>query len=212
MNLQTKRLLGILGLAAASVLFFVGYGQKKQGIDWSAQKITIRTEAELRELATIVNSGERHFNGQTIVLANNIKLDREKDWVSIGIRGVKPFNGTFDGNGKTIIGNNCIASLFGCTLNGEIKNLNVAGMGKTMRFGRFAVIINPQGATVHSSIEPYADTDENRKVDNGDSLEILGMEGRLWVKVRTENGDGYVSVADVEIVEVDCGQIADKTT
>ena len=33
---------------------------------WSSENITITTEAQLRELATLVNNGTRDFKGQTI--------------------------------------------------------------------------------------------------------------------------------------------------
>ncbi|MCL2846020.1 MAG: SH3 domain-containing protein [Chitinivibrionia bacterium] len=66
---------------------------------------------------------------------------------------------------------------------------------------RYAVVINPQGAMVRSSIEPGANRVGNRNIVRGQRLEVLGIEGRLWVKVRTANGDGFVQLTDVEIVE-----------
>jgi hypothetical protein len=66
---------------------------------------------------------------------------------------------------------------------------------------RYAVVINPLGAMVRSSIEPGANRVGNRNIVRGQRLEVLGIEGRLWVKVRTANGDGFVQLTDVEIVD-----------
>jgi len=66
---------------------------------------------------------------------------------------------------------------------------------------RFAVITNPTGTMVRSSIEPGANRVGPRNILRGQRLEVLGMEGRLWVKVRTKDGDGFIPLADCEIVE-----------
>jgi len=139
-------LLKFSGIFMACLIFFSGCNnQRERQIDWSAPTITIRNETELRQLASIVNNGQRHFRGQTIVLANDIDIDRGRNWDSIGYLGSSGFfqkynpdmcfQGTFDGNGKTIRGNSG-DWLFGCSMCreatesdwGVVKNLNTVGI------------------------------------------------------------------------------------
>ena len=65
----------------------------------SASEFTISTAAELAGLAQLVNKGN-NFSGKTITLGANIDL-AGKEWTPIGTS-EKPFNGTFNGNKKTI--------------------------------------------------------------------------------------------------------------
>ncbi len=86
----------------------------------------ISNAASLKWLANTVNGGN-NFAKQTVKLVDNIDLNNE-EWAPIGKTG--SFNGTFDGNGKTvrnllITGNNSTVGLFGNTQEGEIKNLTV---------------------------------------------------------------------------------------
>jgi hypothetical protein len=141
------KLLKFSGVFIVCLMFFAGCNnQRERQIDWSASTITIRNEAELRQLANVVNSGQRHFKGQTIILANDIDIDRGRDWESIGyppslsgfISG-KNFRGIFDGNGKTIRGNSgdllfdsviCsnITDRQGLNDWGVVRNLNTVGI------------------------------------------------------------------------------------
>jgi hypothetical protein len=120
-----------------------------QEINWAANHIIITTEAQLRELAKRVNGFEdftaNSFENQTFVLANDIAVTGG-DWTPIGFHTgtqVMPFEGTFDGNGKTvsdlIIKGNLIASgFFGWVgAKGYIKNLgvNVADYDVTTSWG-----------------------------------------------------------------------------
>jgi uncharacterized repeat protein (TIGR02543 family) len=98
-------------------------------INWSANSITIRNEAELRQLATLVNNGTRRFNGQTITLANNIEL-LDGEWLPIGNENNR-FAGVFNGNNNVISGlhisghsQNDFQGLFGVSW-GTIRNLGV---------------------------------------------------------------------------------------
>ncbi|MCL1957468.1 MAG: hypothetical protein FWF63_09105 [Fibromonadales bacterium] len=100
----------------------------------SAKNYTISTVAQLRGLADIVN-GERadsippqdDFRGKTITLAANIKLNDESLLIGWGwswsLEENFSFNGTFDGNNKTISGNmrNAIFGIIGEY--GTVKNL-----------------------------------------------------------------------------------------
>lgn len=87
----------------------------------------ISTAEELAIFATQVNEGE-NFKGKKVYLLSDIDL-AGNEWTPIG-NSTNQFQGTFDGNNKTIsnlviTGNNSNVGLFGMTTNGEIKNLTV---------------------------------------------------------------------------------------
>ena len=87
----------------------------------------ISTSEELAIFATQVNEGE-NFKGKKVYLLSDIDL-AGNEWTPIG-NSTNQFQGTFDGNNKTIsnlviTGNNSNVGLFGMTTNGEIKNLTV---------------------------------------------------------------------------------------
>jgi len=115
-------------------------------IDWSAAKIKITTEAELKQLAKRVNANERNFKNKTIILANNIDIV-EDDWVPIGTSEKNSFDGIFDGNNNIIrgvkINQSGINGLFGfVSKSGTIKNLGVIGIsigGKSLAGGLVGV-------------------------------------------------------------------------
>ena len=95
-----------------------------------ATEIYVDRASELAWLVDAVNNATRAagntFKGKTIVLHNDINLNNEP-WTPIG-NSTTHFEGTFDGNGKTIYnlivnGYENNAGLFGVTSNGEIKNL-----------------------------------------------------------------------------------------
>lgn len=116
--------------------------------------ISIKTAEELAAFAKSVNQGTS-YAGITVRLENDLDM-REKTWIPIGIGNrsnleeAKPFTGTFDGNGKKIIGlsnegyipeashrklegdftsGNVYTyqyGLFGITKNATIKNLTVS--------------------------------------------------------------------------------------
>ncbi|MCL2845783.1 MAG: hypothetical protein FWE23_10120 [Chitinivibrionia bacterium] len=97
--------------------------------DYGWRPITIRNEEDLRRFATMVNNGN-DFAGRTITLANDINIE-SGNWVGIGrvflgdFSGTFLFNGTFDGNNKTIGGirNQGLFRYLGH--DGVIKNLGV---------------------------------------------------------------------------------------
>lgn len=86
---------------------------------------TISDAADLAGLAQLVNGGNS-FSGKTIKLGADIDLG-SKEWTPIGKSG-KSFNGTFDGNSKTILNlvinspSKSDVGLFGVTQSGEVKN------------------------------------------------------------------------------------------
>ena len=85
------------------------------------------TAEGLNTLRDLVNAGTA-FNGKTIRLTEDVDLNNV-EWTPIG-NSANKFQGTFDGNNKTIsnlviTGNKSDVGLFGMTTNGEIKNLTV---------------------------------------------------------------------------------------
>ena len=90
--------------------------------------LQIDSEAELRQFAEMVNSGNS-FEGETVTLSANITLNGE--WTPIGSE-ENPFMGTFDGQDKTITNITIddpdmrCAGLFGyLSTPGMIENVNV---------------------------------------------------------------------------------------
>jgi uncharacterized protein (TIGR02145 family) len=96
-------------------------------VDWSAAKITVTTEAQLKELVHWVDYGN-DFSGKTITLGEDITLTSQ--WKPIGSE-KNQFKGTFDGNSKSISdvsvsGEVQYAGIFGYVgEGGQIKNLVV---------------------------------------------------------------------------------------
>ena len=93
----------------------------------------IANDTQLGKFRDLVNAGNT-FEGKTINLMADITVS---DWTPIGQKGGTKFNGTFDGNGKTVtingIANNldtafdgCVG-FFGAVENATVKNLTVAG-------------------------------------------------------------------------------------
>lgn len=85
------------------------------------------TAEGLNTLRDLVNAGSA-FSGKTIRLTEDVDLNNV-EWTPIG-NSTNQFQGTFDGNNKTIsnlviTGNKSDVGLFGMTTNGEIKNLTV---------------------------------------------------------------------------------------
>ncbi|MBR5780458.1 MAG: T9SS type A sorting domain-containing protein [Bacteroidales bacterium] len=95
-------------------------------------EIGLTTPAALMEFAAEVNEGNT-FAGKTVKLTNDIDLAStgtrsESNWTPIGTSS-NPFKGTFDGQDHTISnlvingGSNSNQGFFGCTTDGEIKNV-----------------------------------------------------------------------------------------
>lgn len=97
--------------------------------DWYSEDITvfvIKTKEELAGLASLVNSGT-NFANKTIHIKQNIDLEF-MEWTPIG-NSKYAFNGTFDGDGKTISGlkisvSTSYSGLFG-NVSGNVGNFNV---------------------------------------------------------------------------------------
>ncbi len=84
--------------------------------------------AGLSAFAAEVNDGN-NFKGKTVVLYNDVDLEN-KNWTPIGNSSIS-FQGTFDGNEKTVknltvnMPGKSNVGLFGMTTNGAVKNLTV---------------------------------------------------------------------------------------
>lgn len=102
----------------------------------SSSPYLINSAADLKWLADTVNSGET-FSGKIFRLENNIDIsaygesyDDGRGWTPIG-NATTPFVGTFDGNGKTIVGlyinrdDTDYVGLFGTIFNGNVQNLTL---------------------------------------------------------------------------------------
>ena len=64
----------------------------------------ITNESELRWFAQAVNGGKKSIKAR---LMNDITVDKNTQWTPIGTSQAHPFEGIFDGNGKTITGLKC---------------------------------------------------------------------------------------------------------
>lgn len=105
-----------------------GYIEDEQG------NVEISSVAGLKHFAKVVNGGNK-MQRKTVTLTADLNLNNEP-WEPIGNTKDKSFNGVFDG-GNHVISNlfvegsvstnasNAHHGLFGCTANGEIKNLTV---------------------------------------------------------------------------------------
>lgn len=83
--------------------------------------------SDMKLFAHSVNKGN-NFSGKTVMMMSDIDLNNEA-WTPIG-NSTNKFQGTFDGNGKTVsnlyaVKDSGYIGLFGYTSNGEVKNLNV---------------------------------------------------------------------------------------
>jgi len=97
---------------------------------------TVNTPSQLAGLAEMVNSGN-DFAGKTVTLTTDLDLNNI-NWTPIGTAD-KPFNGIFEGSGKTVsnlsitLGSTSIpAGLFGCVKSngsnkGEVRNFTIDG-------------------------------------------------------------------------------------
>lgn len=147
----------------------------------------ISTADELAWVAEQVNSGANTFAGKTVKLVKDIDLNN-KNWTPIGTNGdaaAKCFQGTFDGNGKTISNlfvdltatpDNLGAGLFGATRNNvTIKDFTIDG----------AVIKN---------LIPGAATDNGAAVVVGSlTYGEAGVVENVTVRNATVEGNRYVA-------------------
>ena len=129
--MKAKKILSAL-LTGALVLGTVSFTALA---DETSKTLEIGTLDELKAFAAEVNAGTNSYKGWTVTLTDDIDLNNEY-WTPIGKSG-NTFQGTFDGNGKTIsnltTGRSwlCDIGFFGFTTNGEIKNLTIENANVT---------------------------------------------------------------------------------
>lgn len=95
----------------------------------SENHFEITTEAELAQLAYLVNEG-KDFSGKTVVLTTGLNLSAY-EWVPIGTGYIRSFKGVFDGSNHTVSGlfinqpDKYYIALFGYVFGGSISNLGI---------------------------------------------------------------------------------------
>ncbi len=124
---------------------------------------TIKTEQDLKKMATLVNSGDNDFSGKTIKQKDNITLVNTH--TAIGTES-NPFKGTYDGQNKTInnlkINNTSnFQGLFGYIETSTLKNIILGTglvkggnrVGGAVGYAKDSIIqnVNNQGTTVNAS-------------------------------------------------------------
>lgn len=141
MNIM-KRKLSVAGIIIAVAMCFAMMGVLSQpahagvditnAVEYDSQtaigNYTIDSEAQLRELATRVNSGTTYADS-TFTMTGDIALS--SSWTPIGTSS-HPFMGNFNGNGKTVSGLSMSSTasyqgLFGRLHKAYVENLTVSG-------------------------------------------------------------------------------------
>ena len=151
----------------------------------SATEFTISDSADLAGLAKLVNEGN-NFSGKTINLGDDIDLG-SKEWTPIGKSG-KSFNGTFDGNSKTILNlvinspSKSDVGLFGFTQSGEVKNF-------TLRNAK---------VTGYLDVGAVAGTPYTSKYSNIDVTGSIQVEGFSYVG-GAFGKNVYANITDVDV-------------
>ena len=150
--------------------------------DASKNEFTITSAAQLAGLAELVN-GKNSFAGKTVKLGESLDLGNNV-WTPIG-SSAAPFEGIFDGCGKTlshfrIEGELSDAGIFGHN-SGEIKNLNVSN-----------ATLEIESSESNLNVGIIAGT-------NGGSISACTVSGRINVHVTAFAGAGniYLNVGGV---------------
>ena len=139
---KTKKILSFILSVAMICTMFTAFGVSVSaaGTKWvsgsgtQASPYLITNAAELEYLAETVNAGEK-YAGVYFKLTNNIDLSTYSNWIPIGYtdEGIY-FSGIFDGGNYTVSNmtttgkdgeNYRMSGLFGCVLNGTVKNLKI---------------------------------------------------------------------------------------
>ncbi len=122
----------------AGKLILNGYEMVGNGVGMKDGEYYVFNGYGMRWIASTVNAGTSSFKDKTIKLVNDIDLSGTQ-WMPIGY-GQNRFNGTFDGQGKTISGMTITeyngqpqAALFGnVALTTTFKNLTISGANVVM--------------------------------------------------------------------------------
>ena len=147
----------------------------------------IGTAAALKSFAAKVNAGDT-FDGKTVKLTADIDLKNEQ-WMPIGYW--QTFNGTFDGNSKTIsnlkhhgTAEDCYVGLFGYTENATIKNLTINNVdlklvaNASWAGGHMGALVgNIEGTTVIENITVTGDVKVDGDLAKAGAGRIGGVVG-----------------------------------
>jgi hypothetical protein len=125
-----------------------GTSISEPAFDATTQTYTITKPSELAWLASVESD---ELANKTILLAEDIDLNNEF-WTPIGTSD-KPFNGTFDGNGKTIYelatGGDYAAFIAYAGADAEVKNLTLKDVDiNSTKYAAGAVCVADAGATI----------------------------------------------------------------
>jgi hypothetical protein len=146
---------------------------------------TISKDAQLAGLAQLVNAGSDDFKGKKITIDRNIDLSKFTNWTPIGDSS-KPFNGTFNGGGKTVSKLSITSAVSSAGLFGQIggggavQNLNlknVSIMGGASDSGGVAGI--NKGAVKNCTV--------SGTVTGGNGFNAGGVAGKNDVNASIEN-------------------------
>jgi len=176
-----------LGSAWAQNAEWYSAGGGKEG-----KTFYISTEADLKGLAQLVNSGFDDFSGKTIYLNANIVL---KDAHTPIGNGEKSFMGIFDGNGKTISG----LSVSGFTLAGLFGYVGAGGQIKNLTVNVLKIIANSNGYKIYAgglaAIYLSRNAIENSTVNIKDSI-FAPYPTMRWLGKTWATSGGLLGFAD----------------
>ena len=147
----------------------------------------LSNESEFTKFATLVNANGYSFKGKNLKLANNITVTASK-WQPIGIE-ANPFQGTFDGNSKTISGIKVTADykykgLFGWTADATIQNFTLTNSTFSGKGTAIAAIIGNGDGTV-SNI--YCDS--TVRIETTKITIVGGIVGRVQDPLQANDAD-----------------------
>lgn len=118
----------VTGSISYTVKAIQGNAHVVDPVENNENELYIYSLNDLKAFRDDVNNGNT-YNNKTVYLMDNIDLNNE-EWEPIGTSNSK-FSGVFDGNGFTISNlsvnkeNDSYVGLFGYTVKGEVKNLNI---------------------------------------------------------------------------------------
>ena len=159
---------------------------------------TIYSAAGLLKFANEVNVNNNKYSGKTVKLANDIDLQNAA-WTPVGQTGATQFQGTFDGNGKTIYnlnidktsetGKHYSSGLFGWLNAAKVKNVTVNGatVKGNHNVGVIAGYLETSGCTIENCHVIGAAVECHHANDDacGDKCGgIVGQAGNAGVAVK----------------------------
>lgn len=161
-------------------------------------EFVLTTAEELAGLAELVNGGN-DFKGKTIKLGESVNL-QNKEWTPIANEEKKAFEGTFDGQGNSIMNlsindeDGVDSALFGYAGNAEIKGINV----------------------VNVSIDAYSEAAAILGYGEGTTISDCHVRGKInivteWAYVGGIAAHGYMDVKDCSVIATGTGVIKSET-